>query len=240
MTVKKRKFRAFRALLTTVLLICLTALLYELPGWLYRQTITEVQDDHVTFRYDREGNWLSTEVGGIVYLSQSDPRWGNKTIHGYTVAYSGCTPSIGAMAVNRLKGTDLTPYDVGLKFNEWGYMNNSGAGTNPRVWKKMASEYGLNYIGKLSYEELEEALRCGWLVVMSVQNPPFTRPADTGTWISHTILVSGLDGRGYTNVLDPYAAGNCRSFYLPDLYELRVKLFDETGRGACHALSAKD
>ena len=223
----------------TVFMISLIALLYELPDWLYRVTISEVQDEGVVFRYDLSDNWVETEVDGIVYLSQSDARWGNKTINGYTVSYSGCSPSIAAMVVNRLTEYGVTPYEVGMQFYKWGYMNGDGAGTSPKVWKKLASEYGMKFVGKLNYEELEEALRCGWLVVMSVQNPPFTRAADTGSWISHTILVHGLDKNGYTNVLDPYAAGNNHKFLLSDLYELRVKLFDTVGSGSCRAFSAQ-
>ena len=242
MTTKKRKVKTFRLLLVTVVFIVLAAvpsvvmdLWDEIP--LFRQKLYEVQEDWITYRYDSDGNWYSTAVNGIVYLSQSDQRWGNETINGYTIADSGCTPSVGAMLLNRLLDIDITPYELGLQFHEWGYMNNTVAGSNPKVWKKVADEYNLKYLRKLSYEELETALKDGWLVIMSVQGLPFTRTVTNGEWISHTILLHGLDRYGNTNVMDPYSQYNTRAFQLSELYEMRVELFDETGRGATHAFT---
>ncbi len=250
---EKKKKNSFRSLLLAALLIMLAAVpsvLYEkwdsrtepdssLLAVLFHQTLDEVETDWVSIRYDGEGNWKSTEISGLKYLSQSDARWKDRLINGYTVAKTGCTPAVGAMMLNRINDLELTPYDLGMRFHEWNYMNVNGEGSTPNVWKKTADEYDVRYKAKLSYEDYLKALRSGWIVILSVQGPPFTREPEPGNWISHTILVYGLNDGGYTNVMDPYSAYNTGTFRAQDLYEMRVKLFDTIYRGSCHAFAPK-
>lgn len=204
---------------------------------IFHNPIEPAEENRVTYRYDREENWKNTEISGITYLSQNDPRWSSLMIGDYTAGHSGCSPSVGAMLVNRLKDLDLTPYDIGLQFYEWKYMNYGREGTSPKVWKKLAQEYDLRYVNHLSEEGFIQALQSGWIVVMSVQGPPFTRESTADSWISHTILVYGLNDAGYTNVMDPYSSYNTRAFNAQELFEMRVKLFDASNTGAVHAFA---
>ncbi|MBQ9153140.1 MAG: hypothetical protein IJ130_04960 [Solobacterium sp.] len=248
---RKRKVRTLRLLFMTVVMIFLAAVpsvLYErwentyfpddnIMSIIFKNPIEPVEEDWVTYRYDHEGNWQSTEISGITYLSQNDPRWSGLTIGGYTVAHSGCSPSVGAMLVNRVCSVNLTPYDIGKEFYEWNYMNSGREGTSPKVWKKLGQEYDLRYVNHLSEEGFIQALQSGWIVVMSVQGPPFTRESTADQWISHTILVYGLNSAGSANVMDPYSSYNTRAFNAQELFEMRVKLFDASNTGAVHAFA---
>ena len=235
----------------TVLLLFLAAvpsILYErwesayfpddnIMSIVFHNPIDPVEESWVTYRYDREDNWKSTEISGITYLAQNDPRWSSLMIGNYTAGHSGCSPSVGAMLVNRLKGLDLTPHDIGMKFYEWKYMNVGHEGTSPKVWKRLGQEYDLRYVNHLSEEGYIQALQSGWIVVMSVQGPPFTRESTADNWISHTILVYGLNDAGYTNVMDPYSSYNTRAFNASELFGMRVMLFEASNTGAVHAFA---
>ena len=103
--------------------------------------------------------------------------------------------------------------------------------------EKLAQEYDLRYVNHLSEEGFIQALQSGWIVVMSVQGPPFTRESTADSWISHTILVYGLNDAGYTNVMDPYSSYNTRAFNAQELFGMRVLLFDASNTGAVHAFA---
>ena len=251
---KKGRFRKLKQLILTVILIFLAAVpsvLYErwentyfpddnIMSIIFKNPLDPVEEDWVTYSYDRDGNWQSTRIDGIVYLSQTDPRWSSLMIGDYTAGRSGCSPSVGAMLVNRLTDQNLTPYDTGMQFYDWKYMNTGHEGTSPKVWKKLAEEYDLRYVNHLSEEAFIQALQSGWLVVMSVQGPPFTRESTAENWVSHTILVYGLNSAGYTNVMDPYSSYNTRAFNALELYAMRVMLFETYNTGAVHAFARKD
>ena len=148
----KGRFRKLKQLILTVILIFLAAVpsvLYErwentyfpddnIMSIIFKNPLDPVEEDWVTYSYDWDGNWQSTRIDGIVYLSQTDPRWSSLMIGDYTAGRSGCSPSVGAMLVNRLTDQNLTPYDTGMQFYNWKYMNIDHEGTSPKVWKKLA------------------------------------------------------------------------------------------------------
>lgn len=199
----------------------------------YIRHIDLVHADYVDYVVDENGNWQATEINGIVYMNQTDRRWGREEINGYTVAESGCSPSIGAMLVNLFLNTEYTPYDIGLQFHQWGYMNIVWPGSMPQVWKRLAEENHFRFYQNVSDEEVKTALKNGWIIVASVQGPPFTREVtNLDDWVSHTVMVYGLNADNETNVLDPYYEENCRVFDLEEFMDTLVKQYRSFGNGA--------
>ncbi len=204
----------------------------------FLRKIDPVISEDVEIIYDEEGNWVETRVHNIDYMNQTDSRWANKEVNGYTISHSGCTPTVGAMLLNHLTGSDYTPYDVAVQFYEWKYMNIYWAGSDPRVWRKVADEYNLRYYDSLGEDEIRTALKYGWILIASVQGPPFTREVNLGDdWVSHTVLVYGLNSDNKTHVLDPYYMGNCGEYDLTDFCSKLVRQYSMFRGGSIRAFA---
>lgn len=79
------------------------------------------------------------------YYSQSDSRWGGINYGGFSMSFSGCVPTVIAMAASGIKGTTITPNQVAhYLYNSTTEFNYRGeAGTSAKGLVQAANQFGL-------------------------------------------------------------------------------------------------
>ena len=203
---------------------------YEDSGQLF---VGERMFQDIYFKTDANGNIISTQLNGVPYFNQRDPRWLYTYIGGYSFGSSGCVPTTATMIINFFKGTTFNPVDVGTLLYNQGYFNGSGMGTSSDCWSFISSYYGLGYRNNLGYEGIIQALKDGMMVAGAV---------GYGTWcpwwgITHEVLMFGIDEAGYTTVYDPYELSRCGKFHVSDVFNQRsTDPFDNLNGGPFFAL----
>jgi hypothetical protein len=170
--------------------------------------------NQVTYKADSTGKIGNAYFDSVNYLSQSDPAWGWKSIGGYYFYGSGCVPTAMTMIIDTLKGTSLTPYQIGLQVHNAGYFNYDGdPGTDARgiVW--LGNRFGLNIATSLNVDTATAILKSGGMLAMAM-NP--------GTFVSagytHEIIAFNYED-GKVQVYDPLHPYLNNKYYLSDLFK---------------------
>ena len=203
---------------------------YEDNGQLF---VGERMFQDIYFKTDANGNIIGTELKGVPYFNQRDPRWLNTYIGPYSFGSSGCVPTTATMIINFFKGTGYNPVDIGNLLYGRGYFNTDGMGTSSDCWSFISSYYGLGYRNNLGYEGIIQALKDGMMVAGAV---------GYGTWcpwwgITHEILMFGIDEAGYTTVYDPYELSRSGRFHVSEIFNQRsTDPFDNLNGGPFFAL----
>lgn len=133
-------------------------------------------------------------------LYQWDPRWGYTVYSSTTFALTGCCPTSLSMVYMGLTGkTDITPYDMGLRAQNGGYMTQYD-GTDGAFLVNEAASLGLSCteIG-VSSDALRETLEGGNVVICNVGPGDFTEGG-------HYFVITGIADDGTVSVNDPYSA----------------------------------
>ena len=134
------------------------------------------------------------------HLYQWDERWGYTVYGGAAFASTGCCPTALCMVYQGLTGKgDLTPYDMGLRAQEGGFVT-EGGGTDAAFMAQQAPSLGLACTELYANaENLRAALSAGQVVVANMAPGDFTA---TG----HYVVAAGLDADGQVVVNDPFSA----------------------------------
>lgn len=138
--------------------------------------------------------------GEIPYLYQWDSRWGHTEYSSTAFALTGCCPTSMAMVYQGLTGkNDLSPYDMGLKAREGGYMA-AYDGTDSSYLTESVGEIGLTCetLG-VDADSLRSALSDGALVICNVGPGDFTEGG-------HFFVITGRTDEGTLTIHDPYSA----------------------------------
>lgn len=136
----------------------------------------------------------------VPHFYQWDTRWGYTVYSSTTFALTGCCPTSLSMAYAGLTGkTDITPYDMGTRAQNGGYMTQYD-GTDGSFLVAEAPSLGLacTEIG-VDADALRAELSRGNVVICNVGPGDFT----TG---GHYIVIAGLADDGTLIVNDPYSA----------------------------------
>lgn len=138
-------------------------------------------------------------ISGVPCLYQWDPRWGYTVYCSTTFALTGCCPtSLSMVAMALLGDASLTPYEMGKRAQDGGYMDTFN-GTSASFLVDEASQLGLSCVQQTaSAENLTSALAAGSLVICNMGPGDFTT---TG----HYIVATGLASDGSVQVNDPYS-----------------------------------
>lgn len=139
-------------------------------------------------------------ASSVPRLYQWDPRWGYTVYSSTTFALTGCCPTSLSMVYMGLTGkTDITPYDMGLRAQNGGYMTQYD-GTDGAFLVNEAASLGLSCteIG-VSGDALREALEGGNVVICNVGPGDFTEGG-------HYFVITGIADDGTVSVNDPYSA----------------------------------
>ncbi len=142
----------------------------------------------------------SVEGATVPHFYQWDTRWGYTVYSSTTFALTGCCPTSLSMVYAGLTGkTDITPYDMGVRAQNGGYMTQYD-GTDGSFLVAEASSLGLvcTEIG-VGADALKAELSRGNVVICNVGPGDFT----TG---GHYIVIAGLADDGTLVVNDPYSA----------------------------------
>lgn len=138
--------------------------------------------------------------GEVPRLYQWDSRWGFTVYSSTTFALTGCCPTALSMVYQGLTGkSDLSPYDMGVRAKQGGYMATFD-GTDSSFLTNEAASLGLSCqpIG-VDAGSLRSALESGAVVICNVGPGDFT---DNG----HFFVITGLADDGTLKVNDPYSA----------------------------------
>lgn len=138
--------------------------------------------------------------GEVPRLYQWDPRWGFTVYSSTTFAVTGCCPTSLSMVYQGLTGKgDLSPYDLGVKAAEGGYMAEFD-GTDSSFLVNEAASLGLSCESlSLDADSVRSALEGGAVLICNVGPGDFT---DNG----HFFVITGIDGDGSLVINDPYSA----------------------------------
>ena len=141
------------------------------------------------------------DAGQVPHLYQWDERWGYTVYGGAAFASTGCCPTALCMVYQGLTGKgDLTPYDMGLRAQEGGFVT-EGGGTDAAFTGAAGALFGPG-LHRALRERREPACRAclparWWSANMA--------PGDF-TATGHYIVATGLDAEGQVVVNDPFSA----------------------------------
>ncbi len=195
--------------------------IYSSTGQLLSGTYTI---GNVTYNTDSNGNIINTIVDNIQYLNQADSKWKNKQIGLGLVAQTGCVPTVATMVINYFKGTNYTPYEIGVILNNNGLYNYGGVGTSAAAWKFISNYFGIEYKNNLSEADIVNELKQGRLVTQTVGYSAFS---PYSIYQSHQLLLYGYEADGYTNVIDPYNKNLIGKYKISYIYSIRSKLLGD-------------
>lgn len=135
------------------------------------------------------------------YFSQLDGRWSGIRYGAWTFGPTGCVPTVMAMLISGVKGTTVTPDQVGgyLHYNTLEF-NRSFLGTSSRGVVLAAKNWGLRTETLNSSQALSKALQEGHFVAAGVGSSKFILAG------GHELLLKGYSN-GNTYVMDPYNSG---------------------------------
>lgn len=149
---------------------------------------------------EEAGSCDEARKGEVPRLYQWDRRWGFTVYSSTTFALTGCCPTALSMVYQGLTGkSDLSPYDMGVRAKQGGYMA-AFDGTDSSFLANEAASLGLSCtpIG-VDAASLRAALQGGAVVICNVGPGDFT---DNG----HFFVITGLADDGTLKVNDPYSA----------------------------------
>lgn len=136
------------------------------------------------------------------YFSQLDGRWSGIYYGAWTFGPTGCVPTVMAMIISGLKGTTVTPVQVGnyLHYNTMEF-NRSFLGTSSRGVVLSARNWGLKARAMQSRDDMVKTLQDGHFIAAGVGTSRFIAAG------GHELVLKGYSN-GNTYVLDPYNPGN--------------------------------
>lgn len=139
-------------------------------------------------------------AGEVPRFYQWDPRWGATVYSSTAFAVTGCCPTSLSMVYQGLTGKgDLSPYDMGVRARDGGYMAEFD-GTDSSFLVNEAASLGLSCTSiDADADALRAALEGGAAVICNVGPGDFT---DNG----HFFVITGVDGDGNLIINDPYSA----------------------------------
>jgi hypothetical protein len=132
----------------------------------------------------------------MVYYSQFDPSYANKTIGGYLFGETGCIPTSIAMVFESL-GVSGNPYDWGVRLYNVGEFNVNGGGATRKAIKVAADMAGLTVTPLMTEGEVNTFLRNSIPIIFCGGNQ-ISNSSDYG----HALVLYGLSN-GQTFVTDP-------------------------------------
>lgn len=133
----------------------------------------------------------------VVYY-QNDDKWGDVPYRvagaekAWTIGYSGCGPTCGAMVVATLVDSSITPVEACQWAIDHGYRTPND-GTSGSFFPAYFDKYGISSEYVSSYNGVIDALNKGYMVVVNVNMGE-----------GHYIIAYGMDEDGYILVNDPY------------------------------------
>ncbi|BAK44583.1 hypothetical protein EGYY_14330 [Eggerthella sp. YY7918] len=138
--------------------------------------------------------------GEVPHLYQWDPRWAYTVYSSAAFGLTGCCPTSLSMVYQGLTGKhDLSPYDMGVRAQEGGYMDEYN-GTVASFLIDEAPSLGLScQVISVDADALRWALNEGAVVVCNVGAGDFTTDG-------HFFVITGLADDGSLVINDPYSS----------------------------------
>ena len=134
----------------------------------------------------------------VPHLYQWDRRWAYCVYSSTTFGLTGCGPTCMAMVSQALTGSDLTPWDMGVRARDNGFMA-TFEGTDTAFFYHEAGVEGFSCWAIPAGEDyIREALSNGQVIIANLGPGYFTQ-------YGHFFVLAGLDSDGNVIVNDPYS-----------------------------------
>ena len=188
------------------------------PSEMYRdygfKTANDSSSKYSTDPYDRyiaTARYVGSGTGLNSFVSQADPAYAGKKIHGRSFEDAGCGPAVAAMAA-AASGVDLSVDEAVRK--SIGYQDNQGVKSG--YFEKVLGDKGIGTDYTDNTEDIVKKLANGEPVVM-LGNDPNNISKKKSPWGpgNHYILGKGFTPDGRVIVNDPEGSGT--TTYSPDI-----------------------
>ena len=148
---------------------------------------------------------------GIPHFYQWDRRWGYTVYSPTPFGLAGCGPTCMAMVYQGLTGnTDLTPYDMGVRASERGFMHEY-EGTDIGLFFDQAEEFGLSCdMVDISPDIIRDLLANGYVIVANVGPGYFSQ-------YGHFFVLTRVTEDGGIIMNDPYSEQRSTQIWDADL-----------------------
>jgi hypothetical protein len=199
-------------LLIALILYLITSPFSVLAGWLIGDELAVVEDFQKEYGYNQsigiheedyiEGNGqnydgvvFTDSATEVIYYNQMDKRWADKSYGTDRIGSHGCGPTAMSIVVSSLSGETVDPPTMA----RWSVDNGGycpGNGSYHKLVPDAAAAWGLSCEGKLSAQDIVDALSSGKLVVVIMGKGHFTSSG-------HFIVLRGVTSEGKILVADP-------------------------------------
>ena len=154
---------------------------------------------------------------GIPHLYQWDLRWGYARFSADGFGLAGCGPTSLTMVYQGLTGKkDITPYDMGRRAEEQGYVI-EGQGSTVGLFTEMPWQLGLSCWGiPVDAASIVETLRAGNPIIANVGEGYFTK-------VGHFFVLSGVTKDGKIVLNDPYSVERSSMLWDPEFIASQSK-----------------
>ena len=143
-----------------------------------------------TEKYDPNASIASVSTDGVPLYSQSDPRWGSRSLGtgGNTIKSAGCAMTATAMCLSKIAGREIPPDELDQYLD-----NNGGYSGDLLIWSRAAQYIGKTATSVHSYTQatVDDNLNAGRPVVVGVKGG------------GHYVCVAGRNSDGTYIIHDP-------------------------------------
>lgn len=192
-------------------------------------------DTNETSYYTLDGvTYLTSTARNIVYLNQTDSRWGNKMYGGNDpISKYGCGPTAMAMVVSSMTNQLVLPDAMADWSRTHGYYAYS-SGSYHSLIPNCAQAFGLQAtsITDYSYEAIRKELATGKVIVALMKKGHFTTSG-------HFIIVHGTTLDGKVLIADPMSLENSLKAWDIDILLNELKI-GASGGGPLWAIGAPE
>lgn len=138
---------------------------------------------------------------GMVYYSQNDPRWANKSFmgkgKGMNFAKAGCGPTSAAMVLSSVTGQEINPMET-LKYAQENGFTDATRGTRSDFFASVGAQYGVNMVQTGNdADAIKQQLAMNRPVILRGEG------GKAYTKGGHYIVATGLTKDGKIKVNDP-------------------------------------
>jgi hypothetical protein len=149
-----------------------------------------------------------TNLGGVVYYSQTDPRWSFDAYHGKggegTIGYDGCGATSLAIAISTFSNRMVTPEQIAPYNMEHGYVTANSAATYDDAMTHVPEAYGVrSYPIPVDRASVEDVLKAGGLVIIDGNTHKASGFPTPATPDGHFYVIRGMNRAGGWLIANP-------------------------------------
>lgn len=154
----------------------------------------------------KKSNGVKPQIkNNMVYYSQGDSRWADRSYGTASMKASACGPTSAAMVLSTLTGQNITPVDTAQYSLDNGFRV-PNVGTSWGLFPSIGKKYGIDFRQTSDKQSILSALKKKQPVILSGQGQvPFTRGG-------HFIVAAGVDKNNNILINDPVSLERSKAY----------------------------